>query len=441
MVFSKLFKGRDAAAAPAEEPAAVEPDDAEPETREGAPEQWDELSWAERAARVMPTGASTGSKRPDALFGEWHDGEAIGATHFVRAEGCHIETTGGDTLVDCTMGLGSVAFGYADERVTTAVMHAAGNGNVGGLSSVLEVEVAERFCDLVPCAERVQFLKTGAEAVAAAVRIARTYTGKDVVIGCGYFGWSDWCSTAAGVPAAVAKDYKPVPFDDVGALERAAAEAGDKLAAIVLEPVIERLPSKAWIEKARALCDARGAVLVFDEMKTGFRLATGGYQQFAEITPDLATFGKAIANGFPLAAVCGRADVMDALKKTWISSTLAGEATALAAAFVVLETHRETDVCAALHRIGKATRDIVALALKSSGLGGVSIEGIDPMWLMRFDTPEKEARFLRAAVRHGVLFKRGAYNYAALAHDDAIQAIEAGASNAFVEVQRALASE
>ena len=153
---------------------------------------------------------------------------------------------------------------HAEPDVTRAAIQAIANGAVSGLSPTLEVEVAERFCGVIPCAERVLFLKTGADAVSAAVRIARTYTNRDVVIGSGYFGWHDWWSDKPGVPKGTKQNYRPVPFDDVPALERAVAEAGSSLAAIVLEPVVEQLPSKEWIERARALCDKSGAVLVFD---------------------------------------------------------------------------------------------------------------------------------------------------------------------------------
>jgi glutamate-1-semialdehyde 2,1-aminomutase len=389
--------------------------------------------WASRAAELLPTVTSTGSKRPDALYG----GEPpYGPTHFARASGCRIETAEGDTLLDCTMALGAVAIGYAEPRITRAVIDAAAGGNVAGLSHTLEVELAEQFCNVVPCAERVQFLKTGAEAVAAAVRVARAYTGRDVVIGSGYFGWLDWSTSAVGVPRGVTQDYRSVPFDDIPALEGAVADAGDRLAAIVLEPVVERLPSGEWIARARALCDANGAALIFDEVKTGFRLATGGFQQYSGVTPDLAAFGKALANGFPLSAVCGRAELMDALRKTWISSTLASEATALAAAVAVLDWHGGAEVCESLWRIGKEMRDAVSRALKASGLAGVRIDGLDPMWFLRFDSPDLEGRFLRSAVEHGTLFKRGPYNFASLAHDDdAIRDIEAAASNAFVAIQ------
>src|SRR5438270_8665177 len=148
--------------------------------------------------------------------------------------------------------------------------------------------------------------------MAAAVRIARTYTARDVVIASGYFGWLDWCSDdAGGVPESTRRLIRRVPRGDIEALTAAVSEAGSQLAAIVIEPVVERLPSKEWIAKARDLATSAGAVLIFDEIKTGFRLRTGGYQAFAEIVPDLSAFGKAMANGFPLSVVCGHRDVMD----------------------------------------------------------------------------------------------------------------------------------
>ena len=354
----------------------------------------------------------------------------------MKAAGCHLITAEGETLVDCTMALGSVALGYAEPRLTRAVIEATASGSVCGLSPALEVEVAERFCGMIPCSERVQFLKTGAEAVSAAVRIARTYTGREMVIGCGYFGWHDWSSDKPGVPQGTKQHFRAIPFDDVPALERAVSEAGKSLAAIVLEPVIERLPSKAWIARARALCNDTGAALVFDEIKTGFRLAAGGYQQYADITPDLAAFGKAMANGFPIAAVCGSAALMDGADKTWISSTLASDASALAAAGAVLAWYEEADICATLWSTGLEMRTVVANALSASGISGVAVDGIDPMWFLRFEHAEVETEFLLEAARNGVLFKRGAYNFAAVAHDDdAIREIESGASAAFVALR------
>ena len=405
----------------------------ESEEPESVPEEAPATPLRDRASAVIPMGASTGSKRPSALYGR-EDADA--PTHFTRAFGCRVVDDLGDTYIDCTMALGTVALGYAEPGVTRAVMQAVGEGNVCGLSDTREVEIAERLCEAIPCAEMVQFLKTGAEAVAAAIRIARTYTNRDVVVGSGYFGWLDWSQDAAGVPAGVRKDFVSVPFDDIDALHQAATEAGSRLAAIVIEPVVEKLPSEQWIAKARRLCTELNAVLVFDEVKTGFRLRTGGYQELSGVTPDLAAFGKAMSNGYPLSAVVGHKSVMDAARKTWISSTLASEGTALAACGAVLDWHQQAEVCESLWSIGKELRDAVAAAISASGLAGVTVDGIDPMWLIRFDDAARQTRFLELAARHGVLFKRGAYNYAALAHDDeVVREVEAAASATCVDLR------
>ena len=370
----------------------------------------------QRAQVVVPGGASTGSKRPAALFGA---DDRDSAAHYERAHGCRLTTVDGRELVDCTMALGAVALGYGDAAVVRAVSDAALHGNVSGLSPRLEVDLAERLRDRIPCAEQVRFLKTGAEGVAAAVRIARAATGRNTVVCCGYFGWLDWVAAGPGVPPAARADVIEVPYDDGPALREAAARAGSDLAAIVLEPVIERVPSHAWLRTARELCDWSGAVLVLDEVKTGFRLHAGGFQALAGIVPDVAVFAKAMANGFPLSAVVGRAAVMEAARGAWISSTLASETTALAAASAVLDRHAREDVCGALATIGAAMRAAVSEAIRASGAGGVSVEGLDQMWLLRFDDERRQDRFLALARAEGVLFKRGAYDFASLAHDDA----------------------
>ena len=433
MALSRFFgRGRDETPAVAPVTDEEELGEGDTPTGDAEPEHAPERSWHERAEAILFNGASTGSKRATALYGD----EFVDLpTHFATARGATIVDVDGIEYLDCTMALGAVALGYAELRVTQAVVDAAGQGHVSALSSWREVELAERLCSIIPCAERVQFLKSGAEATAAAVRIARASTGRSAVIACGYFGWHDWCSDATGVPAGVRQDVSPVPFDDVPALERAVSAAGGSLAAIVLEPVVERAPSVAWLQRARALCDMAGAVLIFDEVKTGFRVAPGGYQEVSGVTPDLASFGKALANGYPLAAVVGRQAVMDAARTTWISSTLAGESTALAAALAVLDWHEEADICSTLAETGAEMRAAVERAVAACGIQGVTFDGIDPMWLMRWSDPAREQRFVAHAMREGVLFKRGAYNFSAIAHDEAaLRTIETAASAALVSV-------
>ena len=430
----KRFFGRGREDAPTI-PADVQPESANEDIQledDGPPEEALETTWLHRANAVLPTGASTGSKRMEVLYGERADNLP---SHFTAAAGALITDVNGFQYLDCTMALGAVSLGYAEPRVTRSVIDAASRGNVAALSDYREVELAERLCDIIPCAERVQFLKTGAEATAAAVRLARVFTGRERVIACGYFGWHDWCSQAQGVPAAVAALVSWVPFDDVIALEAAVTSAGTSLAAIVLEPVIERAPSIEWLTRARALCDTAGAVLIFDEMKTGFRVAPGGYQEVSGVTPDLATFGKALANGYPLAALAGREAIMNMARATWISSTLASESSSLAAALAVLDWHEEADICATLAETGREMRASVDRAISASGISGVETHGIDSMWLMKWAEPERENRFIAHAMHTGVLFKRGAYNFAAIAHDEAaLLDIEAAASAAFVSL-------
>ena len=169
---------------------------------------------------------------------------------------------------------------------------------------------------------------------------------------------------------------------------------------IVLEPVVERLPSREWLQRARELCDSSGAVLVFDEIKTGFRVAPGGYQELVGVTPDLATFGKAMANGFPLSAVVGRAAVMDAARRTWISSTLASESTALAAALAVLDWHEEADICATLADTGREMRASLDRAIAASGRRRASSPmAVDPMMLLRWDDPGARGALPRRRAR------------------------------------------
>jgi glutamate-1-semialdehyde 2,1-aminomutase len=386
--------------------------------------------WRARAARVVPGGASTGSKRPAALFGPHAPADA--PTHYVRAHGCRVVATDGREYVDLIAALGAVAFGYADAEVDDAALRAARDGASCGLPSVHEVTLAERLTETIPSAQAVRFLKSGAEACQAAVRIARAHTGRSLVLGSGYFGWLDWWNPdVAGVPSGAAADWRALPFDDIAAWGEALDDAGDRLAAVIVEPLVERWASAAWLRLLRERCDAVGAVLILDEIKTCCRLHVGGAQARLGVTPHLTTIGKAIANGWPLAAVVGDATVMGAATRTWISSTLAGETTALAAAHAVLDRHAREDVCATLARTGAAQRAAVRHALDAHGLHDVADFGDDAMWGLRWPDEGAHDRFLAAARERGVLFKRGAYQFAMLAHDaEAIARIADAATHA-----------
>ena len=361
----------------------------------------------------VPGFTSTGSKRPDALFGT--------PARMTRASGCRVWDEDGREYVDFVMALGAVALGYGHFAVNGAAAAAIAAGVVGPLPPVAEEELAAALSRRIPWLERVRFLKTGAEAVAAAVRLARVATGRDAVLGCGYHGWLDWCQGATeGVPAAVRGLFAELPFNDVAqgrALIRARAAT---LAAVVIEPVVVTEPSREWLQMLRAETERAGAVLVFDEIKTGFRLAIGGAVERYEVEPrpDLVVLGKALANGFPLAVVGGRADLMAAASRTWISSTLATEAVALAAARATLEVFEREDVCGHLHRVGTRLLHGLHDLQRAHPERITGVAGIAEMCFLHCATDDISREVAQQTARRGVLFKRTAYNFVSLAHDE-----------------------
>lgn len=363
---------------------------------------------------MIPGYTSTGSKRPVAMFGDRE-----GPRQMVRAAGCRVWDRAGREYVDTTMALGAVALGYGHPAVVEAVTTAAREGIVGPLPPVQEQRLAEALLPWVPGAEAVRFLKTGAEAVAAAVRIARVHTARDGVITCGYQGWLDWCQDTPGVPAAVRGLHTRVGFNDVPALERAVALTGSP-AAIVVEPVVEAAPSAEWMAALRRIADAQGAVLVFDEIKTGIRFGPGGAAARYGASPDLVVLGKALGNGMPVAAVAGPRDLMAAAERTWISSTLATECTALAAAEAVLAAAEREHLAAAIARAGARLLDgLERLAAAHPGVVR-GVRGIPELCFLTFANDATSAAVAAEAARRGVIFKRAAYNFMSLAHDDAI---------------------
>jgi len=368
----------------------------------------------------VPGFTSTGSKRPDALFGA--DGAGLPVPdRLTRAAGCRVWDAAGREYVDYVMALGAVALGYGHPAVNRAACDAVANGVVGPLPPVIEEDLAEALCKAIPWIEAVRFLKTGAEAVAAAVRLGRVATGRDHVLGCGYHGWLDWSQggSGEGVPAAIRGLYAELPFNDVDRTRSAIREAGDHLAVVVVEPLVVVEPTREWLETLRTETTRVGAILVFDEIKTAFRLAVGGVAERYGIHPDLMVLGKALANGFPLAAVGGRADVMSGVARTWISSTLATESVALAAARAALEVTVAEEVCAHLHSVGtRLLHGLHALQHRYpqliTGVGGVA-----EMCFFHYADESVSRAVARGCAARGLLFKRTAYNFVSLAHDPA----------------------
>lgn len=367
----------------------------------------------------VPGFTSTGSKRPEALFGNAPPDQVAGLpTRVTRAVGCRVWDDGGREYLDYVMALGAVALGYGHADVNQSAAQAMAAGVAGPLPPVLEEDLAEALARRIPWLEQLRFLKTGAEAVAAAVRLARVTTGRERVLGCGYHGWLDWSQGGEGVPGATRALYAEIPFNDVDGTRRLIREVGDHLAVVVVEPVVVIEPTREWLEVVRAETARVGAVLVFDEIKTAFRLAIGGAAERYGVRPDLTVLGKAIANGFPLAVVGGRADLMAAVARTWISSTLATESVALAAARATLDVFVRDDVCGHLHRVGtRLLHGLHRLHRKYPDLV-TGVGGIAEMCFLHFASERVSQDVARGCAARGLLFKRTAYNFVSLAHDE-----------------------
>lgn len=331
-----------------------------------------------RAEKVIPLGAQTFSKSRKTFP------PGLAPLFATRAAGGRIWDADGNEYVDLMSALASVNLGYADPEITAAVAAQLESGTTISLSHPIEAEVAQLIIDIVPSAEMVRFGKNGSDATTAAIRIARGSTGRDHVIVCGYHGWQDWFigsmpTRSHGVPEAYGKLIHPVPFNDLAAIEEQLK--ANPTAAIILEAMTTTWPAEGYLEGVRALADKYGAVLVFDEMVTGFRFANGGAQEYFGVTPDLSTFGKGVANGYPLSAIVGRADLMKELETVFFSGTFGGELLSLTAAKVVLERIKSTSVISDIAATGDLLRDRVQAEIEAAGAGHILALSGHPAWV------------------------------------------------------------
>ncbi|MEQ8764086.1 MAG: aminotransferase class III-fold pyridoxal phosphate-dependent enzyme [Planctomycetota bacterium] len=309
-----------------------------------------------RARRVLAYGGLDGViQRP--LLGD--DGTPF--PHFaIAAEGCEVVDSLGRRFLDWTNGWGPVLLGYRHPAVEAAIRDQLTAGPTLSLMHPIEVELAERLCEWIPCADMIAFAKNGSDAVTAAVRLAKAVTGRDIILQFGFHGFHDWYTCqhpdVKGIPSVLRSFVEPFPYNDVAALERLFEKHRGRVAGIVMEPVNMFLPEPGYLEAVRALTRREGALLVFDEIVTGFRFASGGAQELYGVVPDLATFGKGLANGMPLSAIAGRREYLQFLPSVGVGMTFRGETLSLAAARAVLDVMTSVDVPAHLARVGEAIR-------------------------------------------------------------------------------------
>lgn len=378
--------------------------------------------WRQRALAVMPVGSSTNSKAPTLLPEE---PEVI-----VRGHGCRVWDDRGREFIDYRCALGPVTLGYADPTVDAAIRAQLDDGILFGHPHPLETTTAELFCSLVPGAEAARFLKTGGEALAAVIRIARAHTGRDRVVQIGYNGWLNSLAAGArvlpgatsdavpGVPAALAALHHAVDWEDRATLDRLFLTRGSEIAVIVVAADYPAIPEAAGFYRyLRDLADRHGALLAYDEMVTGFRVAIGGMAEATGVLPDLSVFGKGIANGMPLAVYCGRREVLGVLDRgeVVVTSTYGGETLSLAAATATMTAIRDRDVIARLLASGTRLQNGLNAVFAETG-SGIRLVG-HPACPQFVGADAEIQAFLRAAFRHGLSFYRVVYVSAA--HTDA----------------------
>lgn len=354
------------------------------------------------ALQVIPNGTGTFSKsRYSYPFG-------ISPYFADHAKGSHIWDVDGNEYVDFVSGLCPIILGYADDDVDKAVIEQMKKGSIFSLPSKLEIEVAELLCHYIPCAEMVRFGLNGSDATTGAVRLARAYTNREHVACCGYHGWHDWyigtTGRRAGVPLSTCELTHSFKFNDLTSLMDIFDRYYNQVACVILEPMMAEWPKGGFLEGVKELCDQNKAVLIFDEVITGFRWSMGGAQKVFGVTPDLACVGKAMANGYPISAVVGNREIMKVIEKTHYSFTFSGTCTGLAATRETLYKLEETKALDSIHRMG----GILVMGLKEiiqRHSANVELSGHPARSVIKFPREANKWVFLQEMFKRGILIQ------------------------------------
>jgi glutamate-1-semialdehyde 2,1-aminomutase len=358
------------------------------------------------------------SKRPDMFsYGVWPG-------YFNKAEGVEVWDLDGNKYIDMSIaGIGANVLGYADPQVNSAVKRAVDLGSSCSLNSPEEVELADLLCELHPWAEKVRFARSGGESMAVAVRIARAFTKRDKIAFCGYHGWHDWYLAAnlgtenalgehllpgldpLGVPKGLTGTALPFRYNQLQEFKDVVAKNKNELAAIVMEPVRDDPPDHDFIQEIRAAANEIGAVLIIDEISAGFRLVTGGAHLVYNIKPDIAVFSKAMGNGFPIAAIIGKAEIMEVAQRTFISSTMWTERIGFTAALATIRKFKEVDASKHLIHVGQQIQNGWKETARKYDLK-IHIGGIPPISHFSFESDDSLARkalFIQEMLDRGFL--------------------------------------
>ncbi len=343
------------------------------------------------AKKIIPGGTQLLSKRPEMFLPN------LWPAYYSKAKGCKVWDLDGKEYTDVSyMGIGANVLGYANDEVDSAAKEAIENGGMCTLNAPEEVYLAQELLKLHPWAGGVRYAKAGGEAMALASRIARAHTKKDILLFCGYHGWHDWYLSAnlsnknalndqhiaglepLGVPSGLAGTNLPFHYNNIEEFDALMKKHEGQIAAVVMEPIRNDYPEDGFLEKIREATRAAGVLLVFDEITAGFRLCAGGSHRVLGIEPDIAVFAKGLTNGYPLSAIIGRKEVMEASQGTFISSTFYTERIAFAATLKNIELYQKYKVWEKQIEYGEMVQNGWKEKAEKNGLK-IEVGGICPL--------------------------------------------------------------
>jgi glutamate-1-semialdehyde 2,1-aminomutase len=372
-----------------------------------------------RAKKLIPALSQTFSKAPYSYV------EGVYPTYLSRGSGSHVFDVDDNEYIDYVLGLGPIILGYAYPRVDNAIKKQLKNGISFSIPHKLEVEFSEKISSMVPGAEMVRFSKTGSDAGTGAVRAARAFTKRDNIAYCGSGGvWHDWftviTSRNAGIPKVLGKMIKKFNYNDIDSLKILFENWKGEVSTVYMEPIFSEYPKNNFLQKVKQLSHKHGAVLIFDEVITGFRFAKGGAQELLKIEADLAVFGKGIGNGMPLGAITGKEEIMKEFDDVFYSTTYGGETLSLAAGCAVIDELKEKPVIKHCWKVGEflmsefnKLSDEIGVKIKMEGFPVRSSiicrdENNEPSLLLK-------SLFYQETLKRGVLFGPG-YVFLSFSH-------------------------
>ena len=382
----------------------------------------------------IPGGVQLLSKRPEQYSSDW-------PAYFTKAKGCEVWDLDGNHYYDMTTnGIGSCLLGYADPDVSRAVIERVENGSMSSLNPPEEVWLADRLCEIHPWADCVRYARTGGECCAVAVRTARATTGRDLIAICGYHGWTDWYLAVnladahgldgqllpglepKGVPRSLKGSTLAFNFENYEEFDSMMAEYGDRIAAVIMEPVRHEMSDGTFLQHVKDSVHAHGGLLIFDEITIGWRLTFGGSHRLFGITPDIATFAKAMGNGHPIAAVIGTREAMDGAHESFISSTYWTESVGPTAALATIDKIEKTKAWEVACNVGKTVQKDWLEAAERHGLK-IHCSGLPCLAHFDFEVNKLEQKTLYTMLMKKEGFLGNTAIYPTLAHTDEILAL------------------